>query len=352
MKRSQLNHSGTVNTENRRRSVFLFSVFSASLWCNWVSASEPPIVGRPAEFAGAIGGPFAVTTSVEPQDVTVEQPAILTLRIVGPGNLKDIQRPALAKMNGFKPFAVDDLDDGFTDGSPPIRTFRYRLRARTAGISEVPAIRFVYFNPAIIPASRGYQTTYSPPLPLTVRALPNPDDALPMSIAAMRRELTRDPSDSALRMALEEARDRVAYPSPDLRPRRDNWPYWLTLPRLGWLSISVLLIALTLLRRWIVVRRNAWLVGSFVLMLVAAIPVIGTLLEWRERARNEAMPIVVLERGTELRRGNGEDYPPRIEAPLPAGAEVRRLFERPGWLQVELANGDVGWLRAQAIMPP
>src|SRR5262245_23995931 len=116
-------------------------------------AGEPPIVGRPAEFSGAIGGPFVVTVAVEPNAVAVEEPFTLTLRIVGPGNLKELRRPPLDKLDAFKPFAVDDLDDDVAEGLPPSRTFRYRLRARSADVKAIPPFKFVYFNPAILPAS-------------------------------------------------------------------------------------------------------------------------------------------------------------------------------------------------------
>lgn len=322
-----------------------------SLWFNSSSHSaEPPIVGRPADFSGAIGGPFAVTASIEPNEVAVEQPFVLTMHIMGPGNLRAMPRPALGKQPAFQSFAVDDLDDEFKDGSPPSRVFRYRLRPRTADVREVPAIRFVYFNPAIVPASRGYQTTYSSPLPLAVRAIPKADDALPTRIVELLQTLARDPSDSKTRTALAEARERVAYSSPDMRPGESNWPGWLSLPQMAWLTVSAFLLAAVLLKHWVVVRNHGWLVAAFSFLALAIVPVTGNAIAWRERARNEDMPVQVLARVTELRRGNGELYPPRLDMPLPAGAEVRRLFERNGWLQVELANGVVGWVPQKAII--
>ena len=54
---------------------------------------EPPVVGRPLDFSGAVGGPFTVTATAEPTEVTAEEPFTLTLRITGPGNLADLPRP-------------------------------------------------------------------------------------------------------------------------------------------------------------------------------------------------------------------------------------------------------------------
>jgi hypothetical protein len=139
-----------------------------------ILAAQAPLVGRPADFSGAVGGPFIVTISVEPTEVAVEEPLTLTLRVVGPGNLREIARPPLAKLEAFRPFAVDDLDDPFTVDPTPARTFRYRLRARTAGVYHIPPLKFVYFNPAIVPPSRGYQTTYADPITFHVRPQPAP----------------------------------------------------------------------------------------------------------------------------------------------------------------------------------
>jgi hypothetical protein len=121
------------------------------------------------DFSGAVGGPFVVQWAAEPTEVMAEEPQTLTLRVTGPGNLKDMPRPALGKLEGFKPFAVEDLDDRFVPGDPPRREFRYRIRPRTAGVPEIPRFKFVYFNPRIVPPSRGYQTTYADPVPLTVK---------------------------------------------------------------------------------------------------------------------------------------------------------------------------------------
>src|SRR5438874_7862036 len=129
----------------------------------------PPVVGRPVDFSGAVGGPFVVQWVAEPTAVVAEEPLTLTLRITGPGNLSEIPRPVLGKLDAFKSFAVEDLDDRFVPGDPPRREFRYRVRPRTAGVTEIPRLKFVYFNPRIVPSSRGYQTTYAGPVPLTVK---------------------------------------------------------------------------------------------------------------------------------------------------------------------------------------
>src|SRR5947207_6166652 len=91
---------------------------------------EPPVAGRPLNFSGAVGGPFTVTATAEPTEVTAEEPVTLTLRIAGPGNLAQLRRPDLNKVERFAhDFAVEDGPDRFQP-EPPVREFRYRLRPR------------------------------------------------------------------------------------------------------------------------------------------------------------------------------------------------------------------------------
>ena len=79
---------------------------------------------------------------------------------------------------------------------------------------------------------------------------------------------------------------------------------------------------------------------------------VGSGVEWLRRQRDDATPVVVLARSELLRTGNGSEYPPRLDVPLPRGAEVRRLFERAGWYQVQLSGGPVGWLPRDAVVGP
>lgn len=124
----------------------------------------PPVVGRPLDFSGAVGGPFAVTLAADPTSLAAEEPLTLTLRVTGPGNLADLRRPDLAPFDAL--FAIDPLDEAVVPGG---REFRYRLRPRTAGVTEVPRYKFVYFNPRL-PTNLGYQTAYGAAVPLTVTA--------------------------------------------------------------------------------------------------------------------------------------------------------------------------------------
>src|SRR5262245_47730474 len=114
-----------------------------SAWLAMIAlVGQPPVVGRPADFSGAVGGPFVVQWSADPDAVTVEDPLTLTLRITGPGNLSEVPRPPLGNLESFKSFAAEELDDRFVPGDPPRREFRWRVRPRTADVKEVPRFKF------------------------------------------------------------------------------------------------------------------------------------------------------------------------------------------------------------------
>src|SRR5439155_25733232 len=102
--------------------------------------------------------------------------------------------------------------------------------------------------------------------------------------------------------------------------------------------------------RWRMTRRRLWIWLALGGAVIALVPTIGSGVEWLRRQRDETAPVVVLARGEMLRTGNGAEYPPRLDAALPRGAEVRRLFERGGWYQVEVTGGPVGWLPRDAVV--
>lgn len=171
-------------------------------------------------------------------------------------------------------------------------------------------------------------------------------------IADYRRGLKVFPHDPDLRSGLAFARSRVEYPltgdvADAARPRDppsllDRLPTSIT--RLAAVAVGLWAIGwFVLARAWITARGGLALSGG-ALVLFAAL--IGGWLGWedaRRRAHWAEPSAVVIAPGTDLRTGNSTEYPKRIDGRLPAGVEVRLLAERGGWVQVELADGTVGW---------
>jgi hypothetical protein len=178
------------------------------------------------------------------------------------------------------------------------------------------------------------------------------------AIAAYCGGLRLAPHDQSLREGLNYARGRVAYPLESNLARlarpRESWSL------LSWAPIHVCSLGaaflylagwLALARAW-TKRRSSWWIGGGIL-IAAAIGLYSTV-AIEERTLNDrhsdAKPAVTVGAETPFRTGNSSEYPPRLEAPLPAGVEVHFLAERGGWAQIQLAGGPIGWVpRADLI---
>jgi hypothetical protein len=131
---------------------------------------EPPIVGQPPHFNGAVGR-FRVTAAVEPARVQAEDPLTYTVRVTAEGKVKEPpQRPALADFPGFTDnFYLENLDP--PEGARPddkTWAFAYRLKPKSTAVTAVPGFPFVFFVPGFLPAKNGYMTAFVPEQPITV----------------------------------------------------------------------------------------------------------------------------------------------------------------------------------------
>ena len=50
-----------------------------------------------------------------------------------------------------------------------------------------------------------------------------------------------------------------------------------------------------------------------------------------------------------VRKGNGEGYDPQFRQPLHEGVEFKVIEQRGGWLRIELADGNQGWVRVREV---
>lgn len=175
-------------------------------------------------------------------------------------------------------------------------------------------------------------------------------DELPLAILAYRVGLMLDPHQPVLRKNLEHARAQVQYPpSHEGRTEPDFWPAWM--PRASattWLRVAVTFYCLACLSgaAWFL-RRRAGLLGTALFCLAGAVVAgNGWRVLHRQWEREWSLPPVVI-RGDDvpLYTGNGPSYPRHPELPsLQRGMEARRLRERGGWLLVEFATGETGWI--------
>ena len=179
---------------------------------------------------------------------------------------------------------------------------------------------------------------------------------LAAAIRAYRRGLCFTPADRDLRTGLKDARSRVDYPAnrtlatmaqsrfrPSLLDRVQ--PDILR-------TVVAVLYALGLVagaRGWMTRRRSLWFLAFMLLSLAGLMLMLVT---WEEQWLSEVakLPGVVVRSETPLQRGNGIDYPARIPDALPLGVELHLLAERGGWLQVQLADGTIGWVDARNVL--
>ena len=172
---------------------------------------------------------------------------------------------------------------------------------------------------------------------------------LPGAIRAFHDGLVLAPTDVKLQQSLVACRMVVAYPS-GLQPeplagwRHRVSPLDLLLASL----LSAIFVTVGLARRLTI--RDGWAMPIAVVGLAGWVA-IGTLSVaiHQENKRGHEQPVVILAKQTVLRTGNGATFLPRLDAPLPLGAEVRKRLERGGWVQVELVGDTVGWIPMNAI---
>ena len=154
--------------------IFHFSIlllpFTPSLYA---ASLEPPLVGRPthAPFSGAVGS-FHLTTRASPTELQAEDPLTFTIRFTAERQVvQPPHRPDLREIAAFaERFYIEDVAS--PEESPTGRQgweFAYRLKPRSAAVQAIPSFPLVYYQPGMLPASRGYMTRWAPSIELKVR---------------------------------------------------------------------------------------------------------------------------------------------------------------------------------------
>lgn len=168
---------------------------------------------------------------------------------------------------------------------------------------------------------------------------------LPRAVLTYRQALRLSPEDRVLRERLAFAREQVEFTdgSGVGRPPDEPWP---GIDRRAALTLAALLYA----AGWAALARGrarglrAWVVFGLLTVLGAA----GA--AYFLRPQPEPPIVVVARDGVPLRKGNGESFPPWFDAPLNRGVEASLLYRRGDWLQVELGDGEVGWVHARDVV--
>ena len=129
-------------------------------------AVQPPAIGRPGDWAGAVGV-WSARARVDTVRGRTGEPFILTLRIEGQGNVTLLPRSKVAI-----PWAsVVNADERVRlDSTPSLlggwKEFDWLVTPATAGAQRVPPLRYSYFNPR----TRRYEVAESNPVDVRVAA--------------------------------------------------------------------------------------------------------------------------------------------------------------------------------------
>lgn len=114
-----------------------------------ITVSVKDLPNAPANYSGAVGN-FNIAATLDKTSLPANEAATLKLTINGTGNLSLIKAPKIDLPEDFEAYEPKSTDrtianDNGLSGSV---TFEYLFIPRFAGNFTIPAVEFVYFNPA------------------------------------------------------------------------------------------------------------------------------------------------------------------------------------------------------------
>jgi hypothetical protein len=108
---------------------------------------DPPQAGRPADFNGAVGR-LALEARVDSGVAKVGDPLVLTVRVIGDGNVSFFPRPVVRVPWGQLVAAEERVQlDSSSTVVRGTKEFDWVITPARSGDVEVPPIRYPYFNP-------------------------------------------------------------------------------------------------------------------------------------------------------------------------------------------------------------
>jgi hypothetical protein len=180
--------------------LFLFHFFLSVLCVLRVESlcaevDDVPVVGRPVDlpFSEASGW-FEVQARAEPTTLEAETPLTFTLsvRAIRPTR-RPPQRLDLRQLPEFaEQFYIEDPSDEAARPNDSTWEFAYRLKPRRTEVRAIPSLPFVYFNPYLLTASKGFQVLYTDPISL--RVLPHEKVQVPIQASESAFVLTTGPT--------------------------------------------------------------------------------------------------------------------------------------------------------------
>lgn len=133
-----------------------------------------PIFGEPLEDYYKAQGRGISVRWVVPQTTVVEGHDLnVTLVITGATNPAAVEKPDLSKIPKFaERFAITpESDEPRTPMDRDVR-FNYKFRPRNRSVSQIPALKFHYYNPSAAPGKQQFPSTMADSVGITVTEPP------------------------------------------------------------------------------------------------------------------------------------------------------------------------------------
>ena len=113
-----------------------------------VNVRPIPQENRPPDFTGTIGR-FNISAKANKQQVELNQPVTLTIRISGTGNIKSVAEPALPELDEFRIYRASSSEEVSqqNDRLGGAKLFEEVFIPRVPGDLEIPGLSFNYFDP-------------------------------------------------------------------------------------------------------------------------------------------------------------------------------------------------------------
>ncbi|MGB5685439.1 MAG: BatD family protein [Candidatus Electrothrix sp.] len=128
-----------------------------------ITVLDLPTEHRPADFSGAIGT-FSLAVAASPLDGKVGEPITLKMQLNGSGNFSLVQTPILTEDQGWKVYPASETVQDL-GGDKGEKTFEQALVPIQQGLTEIPPVRFAYFDPK----AEEYVTLTSDPISLSLQ---------------------------------------------------------------------------------------------------------------------------------------------------------------------------------------
>ena len=140
-------------------------VVSASSRPLTINVKPLPRQGRPDDFTGTIGN-FRINATINKNQVEVNQPVTVTIKISGTGNIKSVAEPPIPEMEDFRIYRASSSENinKLNDRLGGTKVFEEVFIPRRPGRLEIPALSFNFFDPE----HHRYRTLTTQAMPITV----------------------------------------------------------------------------------------------------------------------------------------------------------------------------------------